>query len=89
MKESIKMEDYDGYLDRFKKHQKTKILPLRWFGNLCEIFAHHHLGKALHYDDHDDHGFVYKYHAILSNWLYKPYFKWGTVYEFIIDKDTN
>ena len=86
MKESIKMEDYDGYLDKFQKEQKTKILPLRWFANLCEIPAHYHLSKALHYDDHDDHGFVYKYHAFLSFRLYKPYLKWGTTYVLDMEK---
>ena len=88
MKESTKMEDYDGYLDKFQKHHKTKILPLRWFSNLCEIPAHYHLDKALHYDDNDDYGFAYKYHAFLSNRFYKLYFKWGTVYELITNSDS-
>jgi hypothetical protein len=86
MKESTEMEDYDGYLDKFQKQHSTKILPLRWFANLCEIPAHYHLGKALHYDDHDDHGFVYRYHAFLSHWFYKPYLKWGTTYVLDMEK---
>jgi len=65
----------------------TKILPLRWFANGCEFFAHKHLSFALHYDDHDDHGFAYRYHAFLSHWLYKPYLKWGTVYKLDIKYD--
>ena len=88
MKESIKMADYDGYLDKFQKQHGTKILPLRWFANLCEIPAHYHLSEALHHSDHDDYDLSYKYHAILSNWLYKPYLRWGTVYEFIADSDS-
>jgi hypothetical protein len=64
----------------------TKILPLRWFANGCEVIAHYHLNKALHYDDHDDHGIVYKYHAFLSHWFYKPYLKWGTTYTFDLNK---
>jgi hypothetical protein len=59
---------------------KTRFVPLRWFANLCEKPASYHLGEALHHSDHDDHGIAFKYHAILSNWLYKPYLKWGTVY---------
>jgi hypothetical protein len=59
----------------------TKILPLRWFANWCEVVAHYHLSKALHYDDHDDNGFIYTCHAFLSKWFYKPYFKWGTTYQ--------
>jgi hypothetical protein len=59
---------------------KTKIIPLRWFANLCEKPASYNLMMALHHSDHDNHGFKYKYHALLSNWLYKPYMRWGTFY---------
>lgn len=83
MKGNTKMEDYDGYLEKFIKEHKTKNLPLRWIANLCEKPAHYHLSKALHYDDH---GFAYKYHAFLSHWFYKPYLRWGTVYILDIDK---
>ena len=65
----------------FTKEHKTNILPLRWFANLCEIPAHYNLMMALHHSDHDDYGIKYKYHAIISNLLYKPYLKWGTVYK--------
>ena len=85
MKGNTKMENYDGYLDKFIKEYRTKNLLLRWIANLCEIPAHYHLSKALHYDDHDDHGFAYKYHAFLSHWFYKPYLKWGTVYRLDLD----
>jgi hypothetical protein len=81
MKGNTKMENYDGYLEKFTANHRTKILPLRWFANLCERPAHYHLIECLHYDDHDDHGFVYRYHGFLSNLFYKPYLKWGTVYE--------
>ena len=67
----------------------TKIIPLRWFANCCESIAHSHLNKALYYDDHDDHGFAYKYHSFLSHWFYKPYFKWGTRYGFDIKEMLN
>ena len=79
------MEDYDGYLERFTKEEKTRILPLRWFGNFCEKRANYHLSMFLHYNDHDDQGFAFKCHGILSNILYKPYFKWGTIYK--LDKE--
>lgn len=65
----------------FTKEHKTNILPLRWFANLCEIPAHYNLMMALHHSDHDDYGIKYKYHAIVSNWLYRPYLKWGTVHK--------
>jgi hypothetical protein len=85
MKGSTKMEDYDGYLDRFIKEHKTKNLPLRWFANLCEKPANYHLNKFLHYSDHDDYGLVCRYHAKVSYWLYKPYLRWGTVYKLDLD----
>ena len=81
MKGNTKMENYDGYLEKFTVNHRTKILPLRWFANLCESPAHYHLLKYLRYDDRKDHGFLYRYHGFLSNLFYKPYLRWGTVYE--------
>lgn len=86
MKGSIKMEDSDGYLKRFTKEHRTKNLLLRWFANLCEIPAHYHLQKFLRCDNLNIRGFVYRYHAFMSNLFYKPYLKWGTVYKLNIDK---
>jgi hypothetical protein len=92
MKGSTKMADSDGFLEKFTKEHRTKIVPLRWFANLCEMPAHYHLGKVLYLDDQESYGFRYRYHSKLSHWFYKPYFKWGTVYKLdlnnpkIIDK---
>ena len=86
MRESIKMEDYDGYLKNFIKEHKTKNLPLRWFANLCEKPASYHLNMYLHYSDHDDYGIACRLHAYASNIFYKPYLKWGTVYKLDFDK---
>jgi hypothetical protein len=85
MKGSIKMEDYDGYLERFTKEHRTKILPLRWIANLCEIPAHYHLERFLRCDDLNIRGFIYRYHAYMSNLWYKPYMRWGTVYKLDLD----
>jgi hypothetical protein len=85
MKGSTKMEDYDGYLKRFTKEHRTKNLLLRWIANLCEIPAHYHLQKFLRCDDLNIRGFVYRYHAFMSNMFYKPYLKWGTVYRLDLD----
>ena len=79
------MEDYDGFLNHLTTIQKTKILPLRWIGNICGEFASNHLVKVLHYDDHDDHGFVYRYHGFIWKYLNKPYTWWGTYY--IVDME--
>jgi hypothetical protein len=80
------MEDYDGFLNNPKKMQKTRILPLRWIGNLCEKPAKYHLNMSLHYMDHDDYGLACRYHAYTSTLLYKPYFWWGTYYELNMEE---
>lgn len=72
------MADYDGF--HSKKIEKTKILPLRWIANKCGEIADPHLLHAMHYDDHDDHGIAFKYHAIMWRMFSKPYMKWGTFY---------
>ena len=64
---------------------RTKILPIRWLANLCEKLAHYHLNIALYYDDNYYYGLKFKYHAILSNLLYKPYLRWGTVYKIDLE----
>lgn len=80
------MEDYDGLLNRSKKIQRTNIIPLRWIGNLCEKPANYHLNMFLHYRDHDDLGLACRYHAYMSNFLYKPYHWWGTYYELNMEE---
>ena len=83
------MERKCGYQKmQFKKHHRTQILPLRWLANLFEKPAHYHLSMYLHYSDHDDYGLACRYHAYLSNIFYKPYTKWGTVYELLTDSDS-
>lgn len=72
----------------FTAEHRTKILPLRWFANLCEKPAHYHLNIALYYDDNYYYGPKFKYHATLSNILYKPYLRWGTVYKIDIKEMT-
>jgi hypothetical protein len=86
MRESIRMEKYDGFLKNSKKIHRTNTLPLRWIGNLCEKPANYHLGKFLHYSDHDDYGLACRFHAYVSYILYKPYLKWGTFYRLDIKK---
>ena len=87
MKENIKMENYNGFLEKSTKQHKTKILPLRWFANLCEKPAHYHLNMFLYYSDHDDYGLACRFHAYVSHIFYKPYLKWGTVYKIDIKND--
>jgi hypothetical protein len=74
------MEDYDGFLSRSTKIQKTRIVPLRWIGNICGAYAGNHLVKCFDYDEQGKLGFAYKYHAKMYQILNKPYEWWGTYY---------
>ena len=78
------MEESDGFLNKITKHQKTKILPLRWIGNLCGEVAGNHLVKSLDLDEDKNYGWRYKYHAKMWKYLNKPYRWWGTYYELDI-----
>lgn len=64
--------------------QKTKIVPLRWIGNFLGEYAGNHLVKAFNYDENDDLGFKFKYHAKMWKVLNKPYEWWGTYYQLDI-----
>ena len=82
------MEEFDGFPGKFIKQHRTKILPLRWFANSCEIFGHYHLVKAMRLDEAGDWGFANKYHSRMYSIFYKPYFRWGTVYELVTDSES-
>ena len=74
------------------KIQKTKILPLRWIGNICGEFAGNHIVKCVNLDEDEEYGFRYKYHAKMWKILNKPYERWGTYYLLDIEglsKDLN
>lgn len=68
------------------KHQRTKITPLRWIGNICGEFAGSHLLKAVYMDEDAYFGWRYKYHAKMWKYLNKPYEWWGTYYIIDIKK---
>lgn len=80
------MENYDGFLNRWQKMERTNILPLRWIGNYCQEIAVYHLNKFLHYSDHDDYGLACRFHAYTSTLFFKPYYWWGTYYELDMDE---
>ena len=67
------------------KHQRTKIIPLRWIGNICGEFAGNHIVKCVNMDEDEEYGWRYKYHAKMYKILNKPYELWGTYY--IVDID--
>ena len=70
----------DEFLRHSKKIERTKIVPLRWFGNVCGHFAGNHILMAAYLDEDQSYGFHYKYHAKMYKILNKPYERWGTYY---------
>ena len=76
-------------LNHSTKTQRTKILPLRWIGNLCGEFAGNHIVKCVNMDEDEEFGWRYKYHAKMWVILNKPYEWWGTYYKIDIDKWKN
>lgn len=62
------------------KVEKTKILPLRWFGNLCGEISSNSLVKAFNLQDDENFGPRFKFHTKVWHYVNKPYEKWGTYY---------
>lgn len=87
MKESIEMEESDGFLSSLQKIEKTKILPLRWFGNFLGSVATKHLLKSVWLDEDNNWGIRFKYHCFMWKHLNKPYQLWGTSYLFKTSND--
>ena len=81
MKGYGQMEKSDGFLNKITKHQKTKILPLRWIGNICGEISSSSLVKAWDLDEEENYGYRYKIHCKVFKYLDKPYRLWGTYYQ--------
>ena len=79
------MENSDGFLKNITKVQKTRILPLRWIGNLCGEVASSSLVKAFDLQDQDNFGYRFKFHAKVWKYVDKPYRWWGTYYTVDLD----
>jgi hypothetical protein len=75
------MAKSDGYLRKTTKHQRTRILPLRWIGNLCGEIAGNSVVKAFDLQDQENFGYRFKFHSKVWYYLNKPYDRWGTYYE--------
>ena len=80
MRESTKMDDLDGFLKMSQKINRTKILPLRWFGNACSAIATRSLVKAFDLDEDVNYGYRFKFHSKVWHYFNKPYERWGTYY---------
>ena len=79
------MENSDGFLKNITKVQKTRILPLRWIGNLCGEVASSSLVKAFDLQDQDNFGYRFKFHCKVWKYVDKPYRWWGTYYTVDLD----
>jgi hypothetical protein len=73
---------------QFKKKQKTKILPLRWFANQLSYPATSSLVKAFELQEQGNLGYRFKFHTKVWHYLNKPYTKWGTYYELLTDSES-
>ena len=71
----------------FTRHERTNILPLRWFANGIEVVAHYYLDKCLKLDYKKNYGFRYKIYSWIFHKCYQPVFKWGTYYSAEFEKD--
>lgn len=80
MRESIKMEELDGFLNHSLRIERTNIVPLRLISNLSNAIAIKHLLKAVDLEEDNNFGLRYKYHAKIWKYLNRPYEKWGTYY---------
>lgn len=80
------MEDSDGFLNKITKHQRTRILPLRWIGNLCSLVSSRSLLIAFELQEQDNYGARYKFHCKVWKYVDKPYRLWGTYYSMDTDK---
>lgn len=74
------MEESDGFLKFSNKIHKTKILPLRWIGNICGEYAGNSLVRAFDLQEDDNLGYRFKFHSKVWHYLNKPYTWWGTYY---------
>ncbi len=63
-----------------EKHQRTKILPLRWIANALCYPATRSLTKAFDLDEQNKLGLRFKFHCKVWHYLNKPYEKYGTYY---------
>jgi hypothetical protein len=64
-----------------RKINRTKILPLRWIGNICGDIAGNSVVKAFDLQDQENFGYRFKFHSKVWYYLNKPYIRWGTYYE--------
>ena len=67
------------------KVNKTNILPLRWFANMCGDIAGWAILRISYQDELEDFGWRYKLHSTIWKITWPVYYKFGTFYEFSFD----
>jgi hypothetical protein len=67
------------------KVNNTKIIPLRWFANLCGSISSWAILKAAYLDEDQDYGFRYTMYSKIYFLTWTPYLKWGTFYHWDFD----
>ena len=68
-----------------KKIQNTKILPLRWFANLCGEVSGFVILKAAYLEENNNFGLRHKVYSFIYSVTWPVYFKFGTFYEYNFD----
>jgi hypothetical protein len=81
------MEDLNGFPWKTTKVQRTRILPLRWIGNLLSVPASNSLVRAFDLQEEDKIGYRFKFYCMVWKYLYKPYERWGTYYSVDIQEN--
>ena len=67
------------------KINKTKVLPLLWFANMCGSIAGWAIMKISYQDELEDFGWRYKLHSTIWKITWPIYYRFGTMYEWDFD----
>ena len=70
-----------------KEIHGTKVLPLRWFANMCGSIAGWAILKISYQDELENYGWRYKLHSTIWNMTWPIYYKFGTTYEWNLSDD--
>ena len=66
----------------FERKERTSILPLRWFGNGCEVAGIFFLNRYM-VAEYNSRDWILPFYAKISRAFLIPTYKWGTYYEGI------
>jgi len=67
------------------KINKTNVLPLRWFANMCGEIAGWAIMRAAYLDEEQDFGLKYSLYGKIYSMTWPTYMKFGSFYEFDFD----